>query len=135
MALLAAIIFPPFLFEDQDLLAFTLAQDFGAHGGVGNQGLADLNGAALIREVHVYGQSLAVGAEQTGSAQHSGLGTRLLAEAEQIAMSKGYKKMAVISAIGTRKYYMDRGFERGELYLIKQLESPDDDASRPSVYR
>ena len=40
---------------------------------------ADLHGAALIREVHVYGQSLAVGAEQQpGAAQHIGLGTRLL---------------------------------------------------------
>jgi len=29
--------------------------------------------------------------------------------------------MAVISAIGTRPYYLDRGFERGELYLVKSL--------------
>ena len=48
-------------------------------------GLADLEGAAIIREVHVYGQSLRVGAEQAGAAQHSGLGTRLLQQAEQIA--------------------------------------------------
>ena len=41
-------------------------------------GLTDLNEAAIIREVHVYGQSLAVGAEQSGAAQHAGLGTRLL---------------------------------------------------------
>ncbi len=34
----------------------------------------DLEGAALIREVHVYGQSLAVGAEKAGAAQHAGLG-------------------------------------------------------------
>ena len=40
-------------------------------------GLNDLNEAAIIREVHVYGQSLAVGAEQNGAAQHAGLGTRL----------------------------------------------------------
>jgi histone acetyltransferase (RNA polymerase elongator complex component) len=30
--------------------------------------------------------------------------------------------MAVISAVGTRQYYLDRGFERGELYLIKSLQ-------------
>jgi elongator complex protein 3 len=83
--------------------------------------LADLDGAALIREVHVYGQSLPVGAEQGGAAQHIGLGTRLLQEAEKIARGRGFKKMAVISAIGTRKYYIDRGFERGELYLVKSL--------------
>jgi elongator complex protein 3 len=81
----------------------------------------DLDGGALIREVHVYGQSLAVGAEQKGAAQHAGLGTRLLEEAESIARAKGFKRMAVISAVGTRGYYLDRGFERGELYLRKTL--------------
>ena len=91
-------------------------------------GLLDLENAALIREVHVYGQSLPVGAEQTGLArvaQHSGLGTKLLIEAEQIAAAHGYKKIAVISAIGTRKYYLDRGFVRGEFYIIKPLDQPD----------
>jgi elongator complex protein 3 len=89
--------------------------------GFQQSGLGDLESAALIREVHVYGQSLPVGIEQTGSTQHSGLGTKLLAEAERIASAHGFKKIAVISAIGTRKYYFERGFERGELYLVKQL--------------
>lgn len=84
-------------------------------------GLHDLDGAALIREVHVYGQSLAVGAEQVGAAQHAGLGTRLLQEADAVAKAHGYGRMAVISAVGTRPYYLDRGFERGELYLVKSL--------------
>jgi elongator complex protein 3 len=84
-------------------------------------GLTDLRGAAIIREVHVYGQSLAVGTEQSGAAQHAGLGTRLLAEAERIARQKGYRWMAVIAAVGTRLYYLERGFERGELYLVKSL--------------
>ena len=85
-------------------------------------GLNDLDGAALIREVHVYGQSLPVGAEKEGAAQHAGLGTRLLAEAERVAQINGFKRMAVISAVGTRGYYLERGFERGELYLIKTLK-------------
>jgi len=84
-------------------------------------GMSDLDGAALIREVHVYGQSLAVGAEQTGAAQHLGLGTRLLEEADNVARKNGFEKMAVISAIGTRHYYLDRGFERGEYYLVKKI--------------
>lgn len=83
--------------------------------------LTDLDNAALIREVHVYGQSLPVGAEKEGAAQHAGLGTRLLEEADAIAKAHGFKNMAVISAVGTRKYYLERGFERGELYLIKKL--------------
>ena len=86
-----------------------------------NTGMTDLTNAALIREVHVYGQSLAVGAEKDGAAQHVGLGTSLLEEAERIAREKGFERMAVISAVGTRKYYLGRGFERGEYYLVKRL--------------
>jgi elongator complex protein 3 len=84
-------------------------------------GLPDLAGAAIIREIHVYGQSLAVGAEQSGAAQHTGLGKRLMAEADRIAREKGYRRMAVIAAVGTRQYYLERGFERGELYLVKTI--------------
>ncbi|MBI4730979.1 MAG: tRNA uridine(34) 5-carboxymethylaminomethyl modification radical SAM/GNAT enzyme Elp3 [Chloroflexi bacterium] len=84
-------------------------------------GLKDLEGAAIIREVHVYGQSLEVGRGQVGAAQHAGLGTRLLAEADRIAREKRYRRMAVIAAVGTRLYYLERGFERGELYLVKKL--------------
>jgi elongator complex protein 3 len=83
--------------------------------------LADLDGSAIIREVHVYGQSLAMGTELSGAAQHTGLGTRLLGMADNIARTKGYRRMAVISAVGTRQYYLERGFERGELYLVKQF--------------
>ncbi len=84
-------------------------------------GLNDLAGAAIIREIHVYGQSLAVGAEQSGAAQHAGLGTRLLGEADRIAREKGYRRMAVIAAVGTRQYYLERGYERGELYLMRTI--------------
>lgn len=84
-------------------------------------GIADLEGAALIREVHVYGQSLPVGAEKEGAAQHAGLGTRLLEEAERIAKANGFTRLAVIAAVGTRRYYLSRGFERGELYLVKKV--------------
>jgi elongator complex protein 3 len=86
-------------------------------------GMEDLQGAAIIREVHVYGQSLAVGAEQSGAAQHSGLGTELLQRAEAIAHQGGFKRLAVISAVGTRLYYLERGFERGKLYLVKNLDN------------
>jgi elongator complex protein 3 len=84
-------------------------------------GIPEIAAAAMIREVHVYGQSLAVGFERAGSAQHVGLGTRLLQQAEHIARHAGFESMAVISAVGTRQYYLDRGFRRGELYLVKCL--------------
>jgi elongator complex protein 3 len=85
------------------------------------QGFEELEGAAIIREVHVYGQSLQVGAEKAGAAQHAGLGTRLIAAAEQIAREHGFKRMAVIAAVGTRGYYRGRGFAMGNLYMVKKL--------------
>ena len=30
-------------------------------------------------------------------------------------MDAGYRKLAVIAAVGTRLYYQNRGFERGQL--------------------
>ncbi len=86
-------------------------------------GLADLEGAAIIREVHVFGQSLQVGADQPGAAQHSGMGTRLLVEAEQITRQHGFSRLAVIAAVGTRRYYEERGFERGMLYMVKSCDT------------
>jgi len=83
--------------------------------------MPELEGAALIREVHIYGQSLEVGADQDGAAQHSGLGTDLLARAEVIARKSGFRKLAVISAVGTRLYYEKRGFSRTGLYMSKDL--------------
>jgi elongator complex protein 3 len=85
------------------------------------EAIPDLQGAALIREVHVYGQSLPVGAEQEGAAQHIGLGTSLLEQAANIAIEHGFSRLAVISAIGTRRYYQSRGFKRGALFQVKKL--------------
>ena len=89
-------------------------------------GLADLQGAAIIREVHIYGQSLEVGKIQPGAAQHAGLGGRLIGEAERLSRERGYQRLAVISAVGTRLYYLKRGFERRELYLVKNLTTRGD---------
>lgn len=85
------------------------------------QAMPDLKDAAIIREVHVFGQSLPVGSDEAGAAQHTGLGTTFLAEAERIAREKGYARLAVIAAVGTRLYYHKRGFERGTHYFVKEL--------------
>lgn len=85
-------------------------------------GLDELNDSAIIREVHVYGQSLEVGAKQSGLAQHSGLGSELICQAEAVARQHGFRRLAVIAAVGTRRYYLSRGFRRGGLYLVKDLE-------------
>jgi len=81
----------------------------------------ELQNAAIIREVHVYGQSIEVGGEDSGSAQHRGLGSSLVEKAAEIAFSNGYRKLTVISAVGTREYYAARGFELGEFYMVREL--------------
>jgi elongator complex protein 3 len=50
-----------------------------------------------------------------------GLGSRLIAEAKEIARAAGYQRLAVISAIGTRAYYARRGFALDGLYMFAQL--------------
>jgi elongator complex protein 3 len=70
-----------------------------------------LRGCAMIREVHVYGPALRLGAELETAPQHAGLGTQLIEEAKRIARQAGYARLAVIAAIGTRPYYRERGFE------------------------
>jgi elongator complex protein 3 len=84
--------------------------------------LQDLESAAIVREVHVYGQSLEVGEDTPGVAQHSGLGTRLMLEAEHIAREHGFKNLAVIAALGTRGYYRKLGYSLGDTYMLKVLE-------------
>jgi len=81
----------------------------------------ELSGAAMIREVHVYGQSLGLGDSTPGRAQHLGLGTLLIEKAVEIAKENGYTRLAVISAIGTREYYRKRGFEDGDLYQVREI--------------
>ncbi len=85
-------------------------------------GLSDLRGAALVREVHVFGESLALGADAPGAAQHAGLGQRLMQHAERLARQQGYKRLAVIAALGTRPYYASLGYRLGDSYMSKDLE-------------
>jgi elongator complex protein 3 len=81
----------------------------------------DLKKAAIVREVHVYGQSLPLGRVVDGVAQHSGLGTDLMEQAEALAKSRGYRRMAVIAALGTRGYYRKLGYQLGDTYMLKDL--------------
>ncbi len=81
----------------------------------------ELRGAAVVREVHVYGQALGIGESAPGRAQHAGLGARLLDHAAHIAAQAGYARLAVISAVGTRGYYRRRGFTDGTLYQHRAL--------------
>jgi elongator complex protein 3 len=83
--------------------------------------IKDLEGCALIRELHVLGSSTPL--SKKGKVQHRGLGKKLINEAIKIAKKFNLSKIAVISAIGTREYYRRLGFKEmieGE-YLLKKF--------------
>ena len=79
-----------------------------------------LDDAAIIREVHTYGQMVPVG-EKSLSPQHRGLGKKLIKIAEGITKKEfGVKKIAVISGIGVRDYYRRKlGYRLKDTYMIK----------------
>ncbi len=97
------------------------AQDAAADVAAVWAAIPEIAGAAMIREVHIYGPALGIGSESVGEAQHLGLGRRLIAEAQEHARAAGFNRLAVISAIGTRRYYEALGFARGQLYMIAPL--------------
>lgn len=91
---------------------------------VKNPHRSELAGAAVVRELHVYGQAIDVGLETDGSSmQHRGYGMKLMQEAERIARDEmGVGKMAVISAVGTREYYKKQlGYRQDGPYVSKVL--------------
>jgi len=71
----------------------------------------ELQDAAVVRELHVYGSEVPVGeagGEAAGAHQHQGWGRRLLAEAERLAEAAGFRTLAVLSGIGVREYYRSK---------------------------
>jgi elongator complex protein 3 len=83
------------------------------------KGVGDLNPAALVRELHVYGELVPVGQEK--KIQHSGLGKELLARAEKIAKENKYDRIKVISGIGVRSYYRKFGYKLNNTYMVKNI--------------
>ena len=81
----------------------------------------ELEGCAVIRELHIYGRALTIGATGEGNAQHRGMGSHLLAGAADIARAAGWRRLSVIAALGTQEYYRRRGFSSGELYMHRAL--------------
>jgi elongator complex protein 3 len=83
--------------------------------------MPETRGSALIRELHVYGQLVPIGKRKLKASQHKGIGKKLMAEAERIAVKSGYKKITVISGVGVRGYYRKLGYRKMGTYMVKKL--------------
>lgn len=75
----------------------------------------------IVRELHVYGQSLAIGEKgnQQEISQHKGLGKLLMQKAEEIAKKEKVKELRVISGVGVREYYKKLGYRLEGDYMVK----------------
>mmetsp|Transcript_40354 Transcript_40354/g.95890 ORF Transcript_40354/g.95890 Transcript_40354/m.95890 type:complete len:752 (+) Transcript_40354:178-2433(+) len=95
----------------------------------------ELKGAALIRELHVYGAIVPTysSSGRGERPQHGGLGRRLVARAEQIAYAAGFQRVAIISGVGVREYYRRLGYalEGVGQYMVKTLDGSE--AADPST--
>ncbi len=76
---------------------------------------------AIIREIHTYGVQTAIG-QKAVAAQHTGLGKKLIKEAERIAKTEfGAKKIAAIAGVGARQYWRKNGYKLQNTYMVKKL--------------
>lgn len=82
--------------------------------------IEELKGAAIVRELHVYGQALKLGGEAERS-QHRGMGKALVLQAEKLSREAGFKKLAIISGVGVRDYYRKLGYFLEGSYMVKNL--------------
>jgi len=86
-----------------------------------------LQGTAIIREIQTFGPQLPISKNVQSpalniSAQHKGLGKKLIKQAEKITKKEfGLSKLAVISGIGARPYYKKLGYKLKNSYMIKNL--------------
>ncbi len=80
-----------------------------------------LQDAALVREIHVYGNTVALGTREKSSFQHQGWGKKMMLEAEKIAKDCGYKKVAVIAGVGVREYFYKLGYKKKSSYMLKRI--------------
>lgn len=84
----------------------------------------ELIDCSLIRELHVYGQVICHYQENTGNngVQHLGIGKSLINEAIKITKTYNLNKIAVISGVGVKNYYIKQGFLPEGHYIVKDLD-------------
>jgi ELP3 family radical SAM enzyme/protein acetyltransferase len=84
--------------------------------------MPELRDCAFIRELHVLGNHLNVGAKSDdNTSQHRGYGKRLIAKAEELAKNNNFKKIAIIAGVGVRDYYRKQGYYLENTFMMKNL--------------
>jgi len=78
-------------------------------------------GKAIVRELHVYGEATPLGEHAKTKTQHTGLGQKLLENAEAITKAQGINQLSVIAGIGAREYYRKLGYQLEGTYMLKSL--------------
>lgn len=79
--------------------------------------------AALVRELHIYGQMAPLDAKAGDHWQHKGFGGKLLSECEARAESAGFDQVRVTSGVGARNYYKRLGYELTGPYMTKLVRA------------
>ncbi len=81
---------------------------------------------AFVRELKVLGRAVSIGggAERENEVQHTGIGKRMMAEAERLArVHWGATRIAVTAGVGVRGYYRKIGYSLQDLWMVRNLES------------
>jgi len=79
--------------------------------------------ASIVRELRVLGPLVPVGMPPDGRWQHRGYGEALLLQGETISMEAyDCREILVTSALGTKRYYMRRGYRHDGPYVSKRLD-------------
>ena len=99
----------------------------------GGSSFPELQGLALVRELHVYGRSRGIVNWETSTSssshssstskkytQHHGVGSTLLKMAEYTAWKGGFRGIAIIAGVGVRGYYHSRGYRLESSYMVKR---------------
>lgn len=111
-------------FDDvkRDKLCALLRLRFSSYSLTGKKHfIKELEGAAIIRELHTYGSQVPISQHDELASQHMGFGKKLVKRAEEIALKNGYKKMAVIAGVGVREYYRKLGYKLVGTYMVKKF--------------
>ena len=102
---------------------------------LGHEVFPELKNAAMVRELHVYGELVPRSATRSNDrqVQHAGFGRKLLLAAEEIVRERFPKceKLCVISGVGVREFYERQGWYRlrGDGYFLAK-----DVPRRPLLY-